>query len=141
MNDENPKSEVEAIRQLAQQWTQAAGASDVEKLGSLMTQDIVVVHGNGRVVAGKRAVMDDVMSSLTKVRLSQEVRPEETIIAGDWAFDRARVHTTVTSIEGGDVQEFDSQTFTILHKESPQGWRVARAIGVQIVSQPRPEGE
>jgi hypothetical protein len=27
--------------------------------------------------------------------LKQSVESEETVIAGDWAFDRARVHTTI----------------------------------------------
>ena len=135
MNDENPMSEVKAIRQLAEEWTQAVEASNVEKLGSLMTEDIVVVHGNGRVVSGKRAVMDDIMSSLATVHISQLVHPEETIVTGDWAFDRAHVHTRITYMDGGEAQEFDSHTITILHKEGPRGWRVARAIGVQVVPQ------
>ena len=134
MNNGPREPEVEAIRRLAEEWTQAVEASNIEKLGGLMTEDIVVVHGNGRMVSGKCAVMDDIVSSLAMVHISQVVHPEETIVAGTWAFDRARVHTKVTRMDGGGAQEFDSHTLTILHKEGPQGWRVARAIGVLVVS-------
>ena len=115
---------------MANRWTAAVEACDVELLGRLMTEDIVVIHGNGRMVCGKEAVMNDFARSLEEFSIQQTVDSEETILAGEWAFDRAKVHTAITSRKGGDTREFDSRTVTILRKQSGAGWRVARVLGV-----------
>jgi uncharacterized protein (TIGR02246 family) len=124
-------AEIGEIRQVATRWTTAVEAGDIEQLGRLMTDDIVVVHGNGRVLTGKEAVMEDFAHSLQDFLIKQTVEPEETIVAGEWAFDRATVHTAISSRKhGGETRQFNSKTITILRKERGLGWCVARAIGV-----------
>jgi uncharacterized protein (TIGR02246 family) len=126
----SPDEEIQEIRRLAIRWTAALEAGDIERLGQLMTEDIVVIHGNGRLVSGKEAVMNDTARSLEDFSVQQRVESEETVLAGEWAFDRAKVHTTITSRKGCDTKQFDSRTITILRKQSGLGWRVARVIGV-----------
>jgi ketosteroid isomerase-like protein len=60
----------------------------------------------------------------------QRIEFEETIISGDWAFDRAAVYTTITPRYGSATNTFASRTFTILRREASGEWRVARAMGV-----------
>jgi uncharacterized protein (TIGR02246 family) len=122
--------EIQDIRRVAVQWTEAVGAGETEQLGPLMTDDIIVIHGNGRLVCGKKAVMNDFALSLQDFSVQQTVKSEETIVAGEWAFDRASVHTTIASRKSGDTKQFDSRTVTILRKQDDGGWRVARTIGV-----------
>ena len=122
--------EVNTIRQVAVRWTRAVAASDVAELGQLMADDIVVIHGNGRSIAGKEAVLADFAASFERYRVEQQVVPEETVVAGEWAFDRARVRTVVFPRDGADTREFVSRTLTILRKEPARGWCVARVIGV-----------
>jgi len=126
--------DIEAIRHAATRWTAAVEAGDIEALGRLMTEDIVVIHGNGRMVCGKEAVMNDFARSLEEFSVQQTVESEETTVAGEWAFDRAKVHTAIRSRKGGDAKQFDSRSVTILRKETGVGWRVARVIGVIIAS-------
>jgi uncharacterized protein (TIGR02246 family) len=121
---------MEEIRQVALRWTTAVEAGNVEQLGRLMTDDIIVIHGNGRIVSGREAVKADFVRSFQSFCLKQSVESEEIVIAGDWAFDRARVHTTISPLKGGDTKEVDSRTLTILRKEGSRGWCVARSIGV-----------
>ena len=124
-------AEVQGIRQVATRWTAAVKAGDIEQLGQLMTDDIVVIHGNGRVLTGKKAVIDDLTHSLQDFSVKQTVEPQETIVAGEWAFDRSNIHTAISARKrGGDTKQFDSKTVTILRKENRLGWCVARAIGV-----------
>jgi uncharacterized protein (TIGR02246 family) len=122
--------EIQEIRRVAVRWTAAVEAGNLELLGRLMTEDIVVIHGNGRLVCGKEAVLNDFARSLEDFSVEQRVESEETIVAGEWAFDRANVHTTISSRKGCDTKQFDSRTATILRKQSGVGWRVARVIGV-----------
>jgi uncharacterized protein (TIGR02246 family) len=126
----SPDEEIQEIRRVAVRWTAAVEAGDIERLGQLMTEDIVVIHGNGRLVCGKEAVMEDFARSLEDFSVQQRVESEETIVAGEWAFDRGKVHTTISSRKSCDRKQFDSRSVTILQKQSGLGWRVARVIGV-----------
>jgi uncharacterized protein (TIGR02246 family) len=130
MTTSSPDEEIQEIRRVATRWTAAVEAGDIEALGRLMTEDIVVIHGNGRMVCGRDALMKDTARSLEEFSVQQTVESEETIVAGEWAFDRAKVHTTIRSRKGGDAKQFDSRSVTILRKETGVGWRVARVIGV-----------
>jgi uncharacterized protein (TIGR02246 family) len=130
MTSNSPDDEIREIRRVAARWTEAVETGDLETLGQMMTEDIVVIHGNGRLVCGKAAVMNDFARSLEEFSIQQMVESEETIVAGEWAFDRAKVHTTIKSRKGGDTREFDSRSVTILRKQSGVGWRVARVMGV-----------
>jgi uncharacterized protein (TIGR02246 family) len=129
-----PDEEVQEIRRVAVRWTAAVEAGDFERLGQLMTDDIVVIHGNGRLIRGKEAVMNDFARSFEDLSVQQRVESEETIIAGEWAFDRAKVHTTISSRKSRDTKQFESRTVTILRRQSGLAWRVARVIGV--INQP-----
>ena len=122
--------EIQEIRRVEVRWTAAVEAGDIEALGRLMTEDIVVIHGNGRLVCGKEAMMNDTARSLKDFSVRQTVESEETIVAGEWAFDRAKVHTVISTREGGETKQFDSRTVTLLRKHSEGEWRVARVIGV-----------
>ena len=126
----SPDEEIRNIQGVAMRWTAAVEAGDLERLGSLMTDDIIVIHGNGRLICGKATVLSDFARSLQDFSVQQRVEREETIVSGEWAFDRAKVHTTIRSRRSDDTKEFDSRSVTILRKQSGFGWRVARVMGV-----------
>ena len=130
MTTRSQDDEIQEIRRVAACWTAAVEAGDIETLGRLMTEDIVVIHGNGRMVCGRDALMNDTARSLKDFSVRQTVESEETIVAGEWAFDRAKVHTVISTREGGETKQFDSRTVTLLRKHSEGEWRVARVIGV-----------
>ena len=79
--------DVKRIRETAVRWSAAVTNVDIGTLRELMTDDIVVVHGNGRLVQGKEAGAADLVRGLAGVRIVQSVKSEETIVAGEWAFD------------------------------------------------------
>jgi uncharacterized protein (TIGR02246 family) len=130
MTTSSSDQEIQEIRRVAVCWTAAVEAGDIERLGQLMTEDIVVIHGNGRMVCGRDALMNDTARSLKDFSVRQTVESEETIVAGEWAFDRAKVRTTISSRKGSDTKQFDSRSIAILQKQTGLGWRVARVIGV-----------
>jgi uncharacterized protein (TIGR02246 family) len=118
------------IARVALRWTAAVAAADLRELSQLMTDDIVVTHGNGRTLSGRDTVLADFAQALQQHQIEQEIVSEETVVTDSWAFDRARVHMTIFVRDTGDRRDFDSRTLTILRKEASHGWCVARAIGV-----------
>ena len=129
------EGQVDAIRALRERWIKAISEADIVQLEGLMEDDVVVVHGDGRCLSGRDAVLADFASAFERFRVSQRAEPHEIIVAGAWAIERARVHTVLTPLADGERREVDSHTWTVLRKASPHGWRVARVIGV--VEQPR----
>ena len=123
---------MEAIKDVAARWTRAMEAGDAAALGHLMTDDIVVIHGDGRVLSGREAVAGDFVRAFASLRVSQTVESEETVLAGDWAFDRATVSSAVRPHGEAAARQFRSRTLTILRRRGAEGWRVARAIGVVV---------
>jgi uncharacterized protein (TIGR02246 family) len=126
--------ETEAVRKVAHLWTAAVASADINELARLMTDDIVVIHGNGRMSVGRDAVVADLSRSFQDFQVEQKVDFEETVVAGDWAFDRAKVHTTITRRKGGDRKNLESRAMTILRRSDQGDWRVARVIGVIVQS-------
>lgn len=126
--------ETDAIRHVALRWIESVASANVDKLANLMTTDIVVIHGNGRTLEGRDAVLADFAQSFKDFRIEQSIDFEETVVAGTWAFDRATVHTTITQLSGGDRMELQSRTMTILRKQESGDRRVGRAIGVIVQS-------
>ena len=134
MKDVTKTGQEAAIRALCKRWANAISDTNVPELGRLMVEDVVVVHGDGRCLLGRDAVMADLSVALKKIRVNQRVEPQETIVAGEWAIDRSRVHTNILSLDSGEQRDIYSHTLTILRKELLNGWLVARVIGV--VEQP-----
>lgn len=122
--------DVHAVRQIALRWTAAIERGDIDALKHLMADDIIVVHGNGRTLSGRDAVIADLARSMENFHIRQSLEFEETIVVGDWAFDRTRVHTTITPRDGGMGKEFYSKTLTLLRRAVSGEWAVARVIGV-----------
>jgi uncharacterized protein (TIGR02246 family) len=52
-------SDSSKIAALREAWLAAVKASDADSLAQMLTDDVVVVHGNGRCVCGKEAVRAD----------------------------------------------------------------------------------
>ena len=122
--------DVAAVRRVAIRWTEAVKAADLGELGELMSDDIVVVHGDGRMLSGRSTVLADFATSFRTLRLEQQVTPEETVVDNTWAFERAEVCTSIVDPTCGKTRQAHSRTLTILRKEPSGIWRVARAIGV-----------
>jgi ketosteroid isomerase-like protein len=69
--------DVTEIRQMSLRWAKAVGSPNVNELGELMTEDIVVVHGDGRTISGREAVTMDFAHGFERFRIEQTLVPEE----------------------------------------------------------------
>ena len=124
--------DVAEIRRLSDAWTAAVANADLATLEQLLADDVVVIHGSGRQLSGKEAVLEDLGDSLQQFRIDQSTSHEETVVAGEWAFDRAVVQTTITRRPAGTSQSYNSRTFTVMRRSAGGAWQIARVIGVII---------
>jgi ketosteroid isomerase-like protein len=124
------RDETSFLAEVSARWIAAMAAADVATLRTMMADDIVVTHGSGRTVLGRDAVVADVERSLQQWRVEQRVEPEERVVSGEWAFERARVVSLVRTLAGGDARAYRSRTWTLLRRDPIEGWLIARVIGV-----------
>jgi ketosteroid isomerase-like protein len=59
-------SAISKIAALREAWIAAVKASDADRLSAMVTDDVVVVHGNGRCVCGKDELKVDLLKGFER---------------------------------------------------------------------------
>lgn len=124
------KDEIEPIQKVKAAWQAAMVAADVRGLGELMTEDVVVIHGDGQATVGRAAVQSEFSVLFRQFSVDQTATSEETVIAGDWAYDLGRVVTTLVPVGGGEPFEVRTKAIMILRRVPDGSWLIARTMGV-----------
>jgi len=118
------------ITVLREDWLAAVKSADVGRLGSLVADDVVIVHGDGRCIRGKDELKADFLKAFESFQIDQRVLSPEVIIRGDWAFEIAKVESTLTPTCGGETKRTITTTLVALRRQPDGVWRVARVVGL-----------
>ena len=105
-------------------------ASEADSIAEMLTDDVVVVHGNGRCVCGKEAVRADFLEGFKRFAIDQKVSPTEVIVGEKWAFEISEVESELTPTQGGQQVHARSITVVVLSRQSDASWRVCRVLGL-----------
>jgi uncharacterized protein (TIGR02246 family) len=127
--------EAESIRELTARWIAAVRAQDIDRLLSLVTDDVVFLPSSGPPIRGKEAVGDLYRSLFGQFDVEQSASTEEIEVAGDWAFSWGAETMTLSPRGGGQPIRLRGKGLTILRRQPDGSWRFARAI-----NNPSPEG-
>src|SRR5215470_14171722 len=114
------------IAALRNAWFAAVKAGDAESLAQMLTDDVVVVHGNGRCVCGKEAVRADFLEGFIRFVIEQKVSPIDVIVREKWAIEISEVESKLTPVQGGPQVHAHSRTIVVLSRQSDASWRVCR---------------
>ena len=126
-DSDSASSSIEAVRQA---WLEAIEAADVERLATLVTNDVVVVHGTGRCVRGLDELKMDFRNAFEAFCVQQSASTVGSVVRGSWALEIADVETKLTPRSGGEQTVFQSTTVTALKRQSDGSWKVGRVLGV-----------
>jgi len=124
---ESDESKIAALREA---WLAAVKASNADSLAQMLTDDVVVVHGNGRCVCGREAVRSDFLEGFRRFAIEQKISPSEVIVVEKWAFEISEVESVLTPIQGGQQVHAHSRTIVVLARQSDSSWRVCRVLGL-----------
>ena len=102
----------------------------------MVTDDVVVIHGNGRCVRGRDELKAEFLKGFAAFSIEQQVSPLEVLVRGRWAFEIAAVESRLTPHSGGEPAEIHSITVVGLHRQPDGSWKVARVLGVLEVAPP-----
>ncbi len=109
-------------------WVAAVAARDPEALRPLLTDDYEVWANAAAPLRGVDAAIAAMRDALERYHIDQGFEPVETIIAGDWAFERGLESMTVTPVNGGPSQTMSQRAFLILRRGADGQWRYARGM-------------
>ena len=122
---------ISEVRAVEQEWLAAMRAKNIDTLLNKVTDDIKVVHPNGKTVQGTHELRADFERFFRQFKLEQSVVTDETVIAGEWAFDMSAIRSKLVPLNGGDTRSINSKVLTLLREQKSE-WRIARVMSVLI---------
>jgi uncharacterized protein (TIGR02246 family) len=118
-----------SVARVREAWLDAVRHADVEQLGSLVTDDVVVVHGNGRCVSGRDELKADFRKGFEAFSVEQTVSSPEVIVRGRWAFEISEVESRLRP-RSGESTQVHSTTVVALNEQPDGSWKVGRVLGI-----------
>jgi uncharacterized protein (TIGR02246 family) len=112
----------QAIRKLIDDWMQASAQGNLDKLLSMLSDDVVFSTVD-REPFGKQEFAAQ-SQAMQGVKIEGRAVPVEIKVLGDWAYLRNRLEVTITPPHGDQVKRA-GYTLTILQRQSGR-WVIAR---------------
>ena len=109
-------------------WISAVAARDPDALRPLLTDDYEVWANAAEPLSGPEAAVSAMRAALDRYHIEQSFEPVETVVAGDWAFERGLERMTVTPVGGGDARTMTQRALLILRRGADGQWRYARGM-------------
>jgi len=117
--------EIDALRDA---WIAAVKRRDPSALADLLTDDYEVWSGGAAAMTGPAAAAAAMGAALARFDIEQSLEVVETVVSGDWAFERGIERMRLTPRGGGDVQSFEQRAFLIMRRGPDGRWRYARGM-------------
>lgn len=109
-------------------WIAAIAASDADALRPLLTEDYEVWAHATAPLCGVDAAIAAMRGALERYRVEQSFEPVETVVTGDWAFERGIERMTVIPAAGGTAQTVSQRALLILRRGADGRWQYARGM-------------
>ena len=110
-------------------WIRAVEASDIGGLIVLATDDIVVVHGNGKAAIGVDALRTDLTHGFGIFDVELRDASAEIIVHDNWAIEFCEVAQVVSGVNGGSGVKTHSR-IVALFRQPDASWKAARVIAL-----------
>ena len=116
-----------AIRALVEAVEEANEAGDVEAWVGLFAEDFVYMPPGSPAITTREALVETAEAGFRHTA-DIEMRPEEIVVAGDWAFARTHVTGTVILAESEEIVDVDVKQIVIYARAADGRWRISRMI-------------
>lgn len=121
------EADLAAIEEFNRLYVTALNTSDMELLGSLTTEDHIMMAPNAPAFVGKKANDDLNGPVLAKYDNVEIWTPLETEVGGDWAWQRGAYDITMTPKDGTDGTLRSVGKYLHIYRRQADGsWRMIR---------------
>ena len=118
-----------AILAVMKEYAASLDASDVDRWGSLWTENGVQMPPGAPVNVGKAKIVSGLAGAMESFAFSgMEIDNDEMEVAGDWAYARGQYTVTYVPHDGSDPIFVDGKYMTIFQKQEDGTWKIHRDI-------------
>lgn len=121
--------DVRAIHELYADWFGAMEEGDVDRILSLVTDEVILKGGGGPAVRGRDALAVALRDFLDEFTEEVEYSVDEVEVAGEWAWARIDESTRIVPKDGRPPVTVTGMHLAVLRRDDGGGWRVARDVG------------
>jgi ketosteroid isomerase-like protein len=114
-------------------WIAAITARDADGIRPLLADDYEVWSHGAPSLGGIEATVTAMRGALERYDVVQQFDSVETVIAGEWAFERGHERITVTPVGGGPPQIMTQRALLILRRAANGQWQFARGMTNALV--------
>jgi uncharacterized protein (TIGR02246 family) len=119
------RREIDALRDA---WVAAVRAGNAALLADLVTADYEVWAHGAPAMRGPDVVVAAMGAALARHSVEQAFESVETVVSGDWAFQRGIERIQATPRDGGAPLTATQRALLILHRGPDGRWRYARGM-------------
>ena len=110
------------LDKLAKEFADAFNAKDAAKVASFYTEDAVLMPANRPMVKGRAAIEADFKKAFTEGVASLQLRPMDSMIAGNQAFEAG---TSTVTIKGSGGVMTEQGKYVVVFKRVGKDWKIA----------------
>ncbi len=114
------------IREVIATWMRASAEGDVERVLSLMAEDVVFLVPGQPPMRGREAFAAASRGMAGKVRFEGRSEIQEIEIAGDYAFCWSQLSVTATPWDGGETVRRAGPVLSVFRREPDGRWVLYR---------------
>ena len=122
------KQDKVAIKKLCDRYDKVLNEGDADGLTSLFTEDAVLMPPDEALVVGKEQLFNRHKKLFKQYSLQHRLHSDESVVCGDWGFDRGAYAMTLLSRTSSRQKEETGKYLTLFRKERNGQWLIARDI-------------
>jgi uncharacterized protein (TIGR02246 family) len=134
-------ADLTAISALRDAYAVAFTAEDAAKTASTFAPDGILMEDNAPAVRGRDAIRAHYEKMMAGMETDIQLKSEETVVNGDWAFDRGQTWLHVMSKDPKSTMPMimdQGKYVAILKKQSDGAWLVSKVIANSNIGPPPP---
>ena len=121
-------SDLSKIAALREAWIAGMNDSDVDRLVSMVTDDVVGILGNGRCVSGKEELKAAFINGFGRFDIERRVVSAEVLVRDKWAFEIDELEGKLTPVRAGTQVTTQFKAIVAFKRQLDASWKIARLL-------------
>lgn len=130
--------DVTKINALRDNFVTAFNTGDAAKVVEGYTAGAIAMPAHHAMVSGKDALLAYNRDQFSQLSFKVALTPVETVVSGDWGYDRGTYTMTITPKAGGPPVNDQGKYLVLIQKQADGSWKVTRDIDNSDMPMPTP---
>ena len=134
-------ADLTAIAAVRDAFATAYTAEDADKVAALYAPDGILMDDKAPLVTGRDAIRAHYQKLMAGMETDIQLKSEETVVNGDWAFDRGQTWVHIMSKDPKSTMPMimdQGKYLVILRRQADNSWLAARVIANSNIAPPPP---